>query len=132
MFERDYVMRLIMQFVGALRRSWQQKQKDLDPLLAAETLEAAITQTTDIDGAALLSLAPQSMASILRVSGVDDKLISYLGHGLLLASTYYEEAGNAQLAHLRAAQARALAQAYHFDLPDDPSDFSDLDRYKEQ
>ena len=125
--ERDYLMRMIIQFVEALRRSWEQAKNDEDPLGAADLLEEAVGQATDIDGATLLSLAPESMVGILQVSGTDPRVIEYVARSLALASIYQRDAGNDALSELRLAQARALSDAYGLDLPDDPEQLACLE-----
>ena len=126
MYERDYLLRLIYLLVESIRRSWITAQKKDDPAGAAEMLEAAIGEATEIDGAILLSLSPESMASILQVSGTDPRVIEYVARSLELAAAYQRDAGNDALAHLRAEQARALAQAYGLELPEHPEDIADL------
>ena len=123
MFEQDYLMRQLLMFFQALTRSWEQMEEDEDPQGAADTLENAISAATDIDGTALLSLAPESIASIMQVTGIDPHIVEYLSRSMLLESVYLEKAGNADLAAVRSAQAHAVADAYGFGLPDDPSDF---------
>lgn len=123
MFEQDYLMRLILQFFRGMVRSWELKEDEDDPELAAETLETAIGNATDMDAGVLLSLSPDSIAQVLQVSGTDPNVIEYVSRGLLLESVYLTDAGNAEMAAIRAAQARALADAYGFQLPEDPSDF---------
>ena len=123
MFEQDYLMKQFLMFFQALTRSWEQMEDEEDPLGAAETLENAITAATDMDGTALLTLAPESIATIMQVTGVDPNVVEYLSRSMLLESVYLEKAGNSDLAGIRDAQARAIAEAYGFGLPDDPSDF---------
>lgn len=127
MFQRDYLMKQLLVFFQALARSLQQRQKEDNPLLAAQTLENAISSATDLDGAALLSLSPESIAQVLRVSGVDPQVVSYIAHGLLLESQYLMDASERDLADVRKRQALALAQSYGFELPDDPADLSQLE-----
>lgn len=126
MFERDYLMRLIMAFFQGITRSIEKAEKDKDPRVAAEMLDEAISSATDIDGATLLSLAPESMAGVLQVSGVDERVGEYIGRSLQLASQYLAEAGDSELAALRAAQAQGVAAAYGFTLSENPEDLSDL------
>lgn len=84
-------------------------------------------EATDIDGATLLSLSPESIASVLQVSGTDPHVIEYVVRSLALASVYLRESGDEeQLADLRLQQARALADAYGLYLPDNPEDLADL------
>lgn len=117
MFERDYLMRIFLQFAEAIRKSWTRAGKDGDPKAAANMLEQAIGDAAEIDGETLLSLAPESMAGVMQVSGVDSRVTEYIARSLLLASGYLRNAGDDSLADLRESQARAVASAYGIDLP---------------
>ena len=117
MFERDYLMRIFLQFAEAIRRSWTRAGKERNPRAAADMLETAIGDAAEIDGSTLLSLAPESMAGVLQVSGVDPRVIEYIARSLLLTSGYLRDAGEDELAQLREAQARSVATAYGIDLP---------------
>ena len=86
MFEQDYLMRLLMQFMEAMRRSIERADDGRDPAAAADMLESAIDDATDLDGSMLLSLAPESMASVLQVSGVDPHVAEYVANSLQLES----------------------------------------------
>ncbi|MCI9262488.1 hypothetical protein [uncultured Adlercreutzia sp.] len=112
MFEQDYLMRIIAQLLGAIRRSMERASGEDDPDGAAQMLDAALGEATDLDGEALLSLAPESMAQVLQISGVDPHVTEYIARSLLLSSRYYNEAGNAEAAALRHRQAFALADAF--------------------
>ena len=126
MLEQDYLMRILLQFAEAIRRSWARAVEDRDPRDAAHMLEDAVGEATDIDGATLLSLSPDSIASVMQVSGVDPRVTEYIARSLLLASGYLHEAGEHELAALREEQARALAQAYDHELPDTPEELAML------
>ena len=121
MLEQDYLMRILLQFAEAIRRSWARSVEDRDPRDAANMLERAIGDATDIDGA-----TPESIASVMQVSGVDPRVSEYIARSLLLASGYLAEAGEGELSALRAEQARALAEAYDLDLPDTPEELATL------
>ena len=127
MLEQDYLMQLILQFFRGMVRSWELKEEKDDPELAADMLETAIGTATEMDGAVLLSLSPDSIAQVLRVSGTDPNVVEFVARGLLLESVYLSEAGNGELSGVRAAQARALADDYGFELPDDPTDFDAME-----
>ncbi len=64
-------------------------------------LDMALGDATDLDGEALLSLAPESLASVLQVSGVDPHLTEYIARSLMLSGRYHGEAGRADVAELR-------------------------------
>lgn len=123
MFEQDYLVRLLLQFFQGLLKSIERHKEKKDPQGAADLIEAAIGEATDMDGVALLSLAPESIATVMRVSGIDPDVVQFMARSLLLESVYLIDAGNEGLAETRAAQARAMAAEYGFELPDDPSDF---------
>ena len=53
MLQQDYLLRMIMQFIEAIRQSMQKAQGEHDPRIAAEMLETAIGEATDIDGSIL-------------------------------------------------------------------------------
>ena len=112
MLQRDYLVQLITQFIEAIIRSRTVAGKEDNPLLAADLLEAAVEQALDMDGVALLSLAPESFAAILSVSGVDPALIEYIAHALQQESEYLEQAESHELAQLRLLQAQALFDTY--------------------
>lgn len=126
MFERDYLMRLILGYFKTIVIVIKQGEKEKDPEGAVDLLEQAIGEATEIDGEVLLSLAPESIASVLQVSGTDPKVINYVAHGLLLEAHYLMLACDFARAELREEQARALAAAYGFDLPDDLAEAEDI------
>lgn len=130
MFEQDYLYRLIMALITAIRKSIQKAlgEKDLDK--AAETLENSISQATDLDGSVLLSLAPESIAQVLQVSNTDPRVVIYVAHSMQLQAHYLKQIGKIELSNLRNKQAHALADAYHFDLPEEQD--LEEDRFNEE
>ena len=54
MFEQDYLMRIIAQLLGAIRRSMERAAGEEDPDGAASALDMALGDATDLDGEALL------------------------------------------------------------------------------
>lgn len=119
MFERDYLVRMMAEFAQGIGLAIRRARHEKDPRAAAIMLEVAIGEATDIDGSVLLSLAPESIATILQVSVVDPGVIEYVAQSIALAGKYHEEGGNASLGALRQKQAKALADAYGFALGTD-------------
>ena len=132
MLERDYLMHLLLRFFKALVRANELVKEEDDPQAAADTLEEAIGSATEMDGPALLSLAPESIAQVMKVTGVDPNVTQFIARSMLLESVYLNQAGNGALAGIREAQARAIAAEYAFGLPDDPSDFDAITEGLEQ
>ncbi len=119
MFQHDYLMRMIMQLIEAIMRSMQAAREKEDPQAAADMLEDLVSSATNLDGGVLLSLTPESIASILSVSNTDPRVAEFVGRSLHLEAHYLVLAGNEELADLREGQAYALADAYGFSLDDE-------------
>ena len=126
MFEQDYLVRLLLQFFQGMLKSLERRKEQEDPQGAADLLESVVGEATDMDGNALLSLAPESIASVMQMSGIDPDVTQFVARSLLLESVYLTDAGNTALADTRRAQAQAIASTYGFDLPEDPSDFESI------
>lgn len=122
MLQQDYLMRMFTALAVAIRESIMRAQGDEDPEGAAELLEAALDNTTEIDGSLLLQMAPESFVSMIQLSQTDPELIGYISRTLMLESQYLREAGLDAKSQLRAGQAQALAHAYGFEV--DESDVS--------
>lgn len=118
MLHQDYLVRMFVQLAAAIRQTFDKTQEHEDPETKANLLEASLMNATEIDGGLLLQLAPETMASMLQLSGTDPTLIGYVARTLLLESVYLKEAQQAALAQLRRNQAYALAEAYGFELSD--------------
>ena len=125
MLEQDYLVRMLVQFFQAMNRAAEraENKEHPDPQMAADMLETAVGEAVEMDGAALLSLSPDSIAQVMRVTGVDPNVTQFVARSMLLESVYLSDARQTALAAIRAAQARAIAEEYGFDLPEDPSDF---------
>ena len=120
MFEQDYLMRIIAQLLGAIRRSMERA--------AGEEIRTGRLCPRYGPGRCHRSgmarrcspLAPESLASVLQVSGVDPHLTEYIARSLMLSGRYHGEAGRADMAELRRAQGRAVAAAFGHELGPDP------------
>lgn len=112
MFTQDYLMRMFMQLAAAMKESLMRAKGKNDPRSAADLLDTAVTDATEMDGSLLLRMAPESMAAMLQLSQPDPQLMEYVSRSLLLSSQYLREAGDASLAELRRAQAFAVADAF--------------------
>lgn len=116
MFEQDYLISMFVKFAEAIRLSMEKASGEERPAEAAEMIEGAIGAATDMDETVLLSLAPESIAGFLQVSGTDPQLAEYISRSLLLESRYFLEAGYAAKAETRESQAQAIADAFGFEI----------------
>ena len=119
MLEQDYIVRLLVEFIAAILRSLKRAKGERDLSGAAQILEDSITSATDMNGVALLSLAPESLAQVLQVSNTDPRVVVYIANSLALEAKYKRELGEDEIAKLRASQAEALAKAYGIELSDE-------------
>lgn len=116
MLTEDYLMRMFAMLIDAMRESYLRSRKKEDPQASAELLDGSLDGATEIDGSLLLTLAPETMGAMLKMSGEEPRLMEYVSRTLLLSSKFYGEAGQSELASLRAGQARAVADSFGIDL----------------
>ena len=73
----------------------------------------------------MLSLAPESISAVLQTTNTDPRVVIYIAHSMQLQAHYLEKLNNPSLANLRLEQAKALAESYNFDLPENIDDVDD-------
>jgi hypothetical protein len=116
MLQNDYIMRLILQLIAAIRRSLL--ETDAEPRERADAIEEAIGQTVNMDPELLFSLEPESMVTMLSIGGtVDVELCGYIVESMLYESKLLD-GSDAPRATLRSAQARALASSFGYTIGD--------------
>ena len=85
-----------------------------------------------MDGASLLSLTPESVVGVLQVSGTDPRVTEFIARSLLLSSEYLTQAKQGALRRCVWSRLGRRRMRYGIDLPDDPTDLSDLKEMAEQ
>lgn len=116
MITEDYLMRMLLAFFQAIMNARSRAVNDKDKLGAAEMLENAVGEASELDTGTLLSMSPESIANILSVTGCDANVTEFMARSLMQAAEYRREAGDVETANLREDQARAIASAYGHDL----------------
>ena len=114
MFENDYLMRIILQFVAALQRAL--REQNVRPEEKAADLEVLVGEAVNIDARLLFAMAPESLVTMLQIGDFDEKLGGYVLRSIYMEADLLEQAGQTERADLRRAQADAIAQAYGFDV----------------
>lgn len=125
MFERDYLVKMLVELAAAIRRALDKSREANDLEGACDILENSITSSTDLDGAVLMTLAPESIASVLQVANTDPRVVIYVAHSMKLQAHYLRQLNNTAVADLREKQANALAKAYNFELPNNIEEVDD-------
>lgn len=118
MLHQDYIVRMLTDLAAAVMRVATRQTSRPRPEEAARMLDVAVGNAVDLDGETFLSLAPESIAQIMMVTGTDGRVSEYVARSMMLASAYLDEAGDSDLAHLRRDQAQAIANAFGHDLSD--------------
>ena len=125
MLQKDYILEIVGQFVDgvsdALRRAVAGEASGTDDV------ERQIGELLELDPATALVLAPDSLVTMMLLSGMGDSVASYVCYALERLSRVYERAGEEDLAGLRALQARAVAESFSCDPADIPAELAELD-----
>lgn len=130
MLNKDYIVDQFVRFAEAIRLGLEKGSSGGDSEgTAVELLEAQVGESVNIDGQALLALAPESVASILVVSDTDPGVIEYIVRSLLLESRLLDQSGDSALAALRNRQAYAVADAFRIPLSESVLEPETLERF---
>ena len=125
MLQRDYVLEIIGQFVEGVSRALRRAAVgEKDGLVATEQ---EIGELLELDHATALALAPDSLVTMMVLSGMGDSLAEYVGYALDRLARLYERAGDDDTAGLRRLQAKAVGESFGFDPATPPAELAGLD-----
>ncbi|WP_130812314.1 hypothetical protein [Olsenella sp. Marseille-P4559] len=126
MLERDYITEIILQFVKAVTRALRLAVEKGDAA-SCQAVEQQVADLIDLDVQTTMALSPDSLVTMLLLSGMGDSLAVYVCYALDRLSRVYGANGNNDLAGLRHLQAQAVAESFDCDLATPPAELSDLD-----
>ncbi|MDO4797832.1 MAG: hypothetical protein Q4A01_07415 [Coriobacteriales bacterium] len=126
MLHRDYLLEVIEQFVNGISQSLVRVfvHRDLD---AAQDVEEAVAELVQLDPETAMSLAPESLVTMMMLSGTGDAVAGYAAYALNRLGEAYERAGEVELGEARKAQAQAIADSFNADLDEIPQELRELD-----
>lgn len=126
MLHRDYLLEVIEQFVSTVSRTLAQAllHRDFD---AAGEVEAAIADLVQLDPDTAMSLAPESLVTMMLLSGTGDAVAGYAAYALNRLGDAYDSMNKPELAQMRRDQAVAIADAFGADINQVPVEFKDLE-----
>ena len=127
MLQRDYVLAQINLFVQTVLEPLRLALEELD-LDSVHTVEQAIEKLIDLDADTALALSPDSLVTMMQLSGIGDSVAGYASYALARIADYYERMGKKQTAGVRRDQARKVAVAFGWNLSDIPEEFEDLEK----
>ena len=119
MLQRDYILEVIDDFTSTVTAG-------LGNALETQTegpldgVEAAVAELIDLSPETALALSPDSLVTMMLLSGVADSALDRLSH-------VYEQLGDEDKSGLRRQQAVAVAQSFSVDLSATPEQFKDFE-----
>jgi uncharacterized protein HemY len=122
MLHKDYLLEVIAQFVDAVTEALGLARKRHDPE-AAQEAEEAVAGLLDLDADVALRLSPNSLVTMMHLSGVGDSLAEYVTYTLRELGDVYEELGDQETAQLRRQQALTVASSFDVDPDVVPEEF---------
>lgn len=125
MLHRDYILDLVEHFVTGITDAFRRAVGG-EPLALADA-EREIGDILELDPSTALSLAPDSLVTMMVLSGMGDSVASYVCYALDRLATLYERQGNEDAAGLRRLQAKAVAESYGCDPATPPAELASLD-----
>jgi hypothetical protein len=81
----------------------------------------------DLDPQTAMNLAPDSLVTMMLLSGMGDSLASYVAYALDRVGDAYDDWGDTQTAELRWDQAQAVAESFGCDQNAVPEEFAELE-----
>ncbi len=125
MLQRDYVLAQINLFVQTVLEPLRLALEELD---SVHTVEQAVGKLIDLDADTALALSPDSLVTMMQLSGIGDSVAGYASYALARIADSYERMGKKQTAEVRRDQARKVAVAFGWNLSDIPEEFEDLEK----
>jgi len=127
MLQRDYIEEIIERFVNAILEPMRRALLEHD-LAACETIERQIAELMSLSPDTAMSLSPESLCTMMLLSGIGDSIAGYCCWSMLRLADAYDAMGKPDLAELRRAQAEAIGRDFMYDISETPAEFEDLDQ----
>ncbi|MBP3885034.1 MAG: hypothetical protein J6D54_08880 [Olsenella sp.] len=125
MLQHDYLLEIIGKFVECVTVALLGVFKDGD-FSRIPDAEQAVADLLDLDAETAMALAPQSLVTMMSLSGVGESVAGYAAYALSKVGDAYELAGDESRAELRRSQAKAISAAFGADDNEIPEEFEAL------
>ena len=122
MLHRDYILEMIAEFCEVVSRALKNALAG-GGIDSCVEVEDQLPSVLDLDPTLALSLEPDSLVSMMVLSGMGDALAEYIAYALSELSDVYDDLGEEGLSKLRLAQAAAVAESFGCDLDAVPEGF---------
>lgn len=125
MLQRDYILEIIGEFVSGISDALRRALGG-DPA-GYEDAEREIADLLELEPTTALALSPDSLVTMMVLSGMGDSVAAYVCYALERLAALYEREGNEDLAGLRYLQARAVGESFGCDPADVPEELAQFD-----
>ncbi len=125
MLEHDYILEIIRQFCDAVTHSLRHAIDHHDQESCTE-VEREVADLIELDPETAMQLSPDSLVTMMLLSGMGQSLGGYVAFSLGRLATVYDEMGQGDVAAIRRVQARAVAQSFDADLSEAPEGLESL------
>ena len=125
MLQRDYILEIVGQFVDGVSDAF--RRVAAGDVSGTDDVERQIGELLELDASTALALAPDSLVTMMVLSGMGDSVASYVCYALDRLARIYEGRGEDDLAGLRRLQAKAVAESFSCDPADIPPELATLD-----
>jgi hypothetical protein len=126
MLQHDYLLEIIQQFVQTITNALHRALEEHDEVAIGE-VESAIGELLQLDAETAMSLAPESLVTMMMLAGTGDAISGYVAYALNKLSVAYGAMGMEGLAEDRREQAEAVAEAFGSDVNEVPEELRALD-----
>lgn len=129
MLQRDYLLEVIGQFVESVTQALLSARAAKDKPAAFESavkVEHDVAGLLDMDPDVAMDLTPDSLVTMMLLSGMGDALAGYVAFALSRVADVYDEAGEAETADARREQAAAIAASFEVDTDRPPEELRAL------
>ena len=126
MLHRDYLLEIIARFVDAITASLRLAALEGNKQ-AAHDVEDSVAALLDLDPQTAMNLSPDSLVTMMLLSGLGDSLAGYVSYALDRVGDAYDDMGDHRTAALRWDQAQAVAESFGYDQNQIPEEFAELE-----
>jgi hypothetical protein len=131
MLQHDYLLEVINEFVETASRALRSAYSSHEPSEALEEVREAeqdVSALLDLDPSVAMSLEPDSLVTMMVLSGLGDAVSAYVAFVLSRLAQLYEKMGDSNTANLRREQVNAIVTSFGCDPSRPPEEFSGLAR----
>lgn len=129
MLQRDYLLEVIGQFVESVTRALLSARAAKDKPAALESaveVEHDVAGLLDMDPDVAMDLTPDSLVTMMLLSGMGDALAGYVAFALSRVADVYDGIGETEAADARREQAAAIAASFDVDTDQPPEELRGL------